>query len=144
MYCSFAEIEYVATSFSPARTDLALKLLIRLVGVKLDRSTAFSKFNPDFLVLPDPISYLLLESLLSLRRFLDLWEAFLRVFSKLSNFLLNWANDCFAALDFLPAYLAAWKSAFVVPSFSYLRQSLVACIVYVPPCFLHSLQDFLK
>ncbi len=28
MYYSYVEIEYVATSFSPARTDLALKLLI--------------------------------------------------------------------------------------------------------------------
>jgi hypothetical protein len=27
MYYSYLEIEYVATSFSPARTDLALKLL---------------------------------------------------------------------------------------------------------------------
>jgi hypothetical protein len=27
MYYSYAEIEYVATSFSPARTDLALELL---------------------------------------------------------------------------------------------------------------------
>jgi hypothetical protein len=27
MYHSYVEIEYVATSFSPARTDLALKLL---------------------------------------------------------------------------------------------------------------------
>ncbi len=27
MYFSYVEIEYVATSFSPARTDLALKLL---------------------------------------------------------------------------------------------------------------------
>ncbi len=29
MYYSYVEIEYVATGFSPARTDLALKLLIR-------------------------------------------------------------------------------------------------------------------
>ncbi len=29
MYYSYVEIEYVATSFSPARTDLALKLLMR-------------------------------------------------------------------------------------------------------------------
>jgi hypothetical protein len=29
MYYSYVEIEYVATSFSPARTDLALKLLIK-------------------------------------------------------------------------------------------------------------------
>ncbi len=27
MYYSYVEIEYVATSFSPARTDLAVKLL---------------------------------------------------------------------------------------------------------------------
>ncbi len=27
MYYSYLEIEYIATSFSPARTDLALKLL---------------------------------------------------------------------------------------------------------------------
>ncbi len=31
MYYSYVEIEYVATSFSPARTDLALKLLIVVV-----------------------------------------------------------------------------------------------------------------
>jgi hypothetical protein len=29
MYYSYVEIEYVATSFSPARTDLAVKLLRR-------------------------------------------------------------------------------------------------------------------
>jgi hypothetical protein len=28
MYYSYIEIEYVATSFSPARTDLAVKLLM--------------------------------------------------------------------------------------------------------------------
>jgi hypothetical protein len=27
MYYSYVEIEYIATSFSPARTDIALKLL---------------------------------------------------------------------------------------------------------------------
>jgi hypothetical protein len=32
MYYSYVEIEYVATSFSPARTDLALKLLIKYLG----------------------------------------------------------------------------------------------------------------
>ncbi len=85
--------------------------LTGLGGVNLDRLTAFSKFNPNFLVLPDPISYLLSELLLSLRCFLDLWEAFLRVFSYLSNFLLNWANDCFAGLGFLPAFLVAQKLA---------------------------------
>ncbi len=118
--------------------------LIRLGGVNLDCWTAFSKFNPNFLVLPNPISYLLLESLSSLRCFLDLWEAFLRVFSNLSDFLLNLVNDCFAGLGFLPAFLAEWKLAFAVPSFSYLRQSLVVCVVCTLPKFLHSLQDLLK
>ncbi len=33
MYYSYVEIEYVATSFSPARTDSALKLLKRSGGV---------------------------------------------------------------------------------------------------------------
>jgi hypothetical protein len=31
MYYSYVEIEFVATSFSPARTDLALKLLSTIV-----------------------------------------------------------------------------------------------------------------
>jgi hypothetical protein len=30
MYYSYVEIEYVATSFSPIRTDLALKLLTKI------------------------------------------------------------------------------------------------------------------
>ncbi len=118
--------------------------LIGLGGVNLDRLKAFSKFNPNFLVLPDPNSYSLSELLLSLRRFLDLWEAFLRVFSNLSDFLLNWANDCFAGLGVLPAFLAARKSTFTILSFLYLQQSLVACVVCPPLCFLHSLQDLSK
>ncbi len=32
MYYSYVQIEYVATSFSPARTDLALKLLSAMDG----------------------------------------------------------------------------------------------------------------
>jgi hypothetical protein len=32
MYYSYVEIEYRATNFSPARTDLALKLLISLLS----------------------------------------------------------------------------------------------------------------
>ncbi len=32
MYYSYVEIEYVATSFSPARLDLALKLLSAMDG----------------------------------------------------------------------------------------------------------------
>ncbi len=35
MYYSYVEIEYVATSFSPARTDLALKLLSNVAVLTL-------------------------------------------------------------------------------------------------------------
>ncbi len=35
MYYSYVEIEYVATSFVPARTDLALKLLTKYVSVQI-------------------------------------------------------------------------------------------------------------
>ncbi len=37
MYYSYIEIEYIATSFSPARTDLALKLLTTLKYSKANR-----------------------------------------------------------------------------------------------------------
>ncbi len=118
--------------------------LIWLGRVNLERLMAFSKLNPNFLVLPNPIFYLLSESPLSLWQFLDLWEAFLRAFFNLSNFLLNQANNCFTWLGFLPAFLAVRKLAFTIPSFLYLWQSLEACVVCAPPFFLHSLQDLSK
>jgi hypothetical protein len=37
MYYSYIEIEYIATSFSPARTNLALKLLTTLKYSKANR-----------------------------------------------------------------------------------------------------------
>jgi hypothetical protein len=36
MYNSYIEIEYIATSFSPARMDLALKLLSVVGGLKME------------------------------------------------------------------------------------------------------------
>jgi hypothetical protein len=39
MYYSYVEIEYVATSFSPARTDLALKLLTSKKKIQFQPST---------------------------------------------------------------------------------------------------------
>ncbi len=41
MYYSYVEIEYVATSFSPARTDLALKLLttVPIMITKMKKKT---------------------------------------------------------------------------------------------------------
>jgi hypothetical protein len=114
------------------------------VGVNLDHLTAFSKFNPNFLLLPDPISYLLSELLLSLRRFLDLWEAFLRVFSNLSNFLLNSANDSFAGLGFLPAFLAARKIGFCHPVFLILAAVFGSVRSMRVPMFLAQLARLLK
>jgi hypothetical protein len=43
MYYSYVEIEYEATSFSPARTDLALKLLRNRVVIP-GISSKFEKF----------------------------------------------------------------------------------------------------
>jgi hypothetical protein len=87
--------------------------LIGLGGVNIDRLRAFSKFNPNFLVLPNPIYYLLLELLLSLRHFLDLWEAFLRVFSNLSNFLLGQTTALFDWVSYLPSW---WHRNWPSPS----------------------------
>ncbi len=42
MYYSYIEIEFIATSFSPAQTDLALKLLIYikyLIGIYSNSTT---------------------------------------------------------------------------------------------------------
>jgi hypothetical protein len=41
MYYSYIEIEYVATSFSPARTDLALKLLMTNQIIKINEEGGF-------------------------------------------------------------------------------------------------------
>jgi hypothetical protein len=49
----------------------------------------------------------------------------------------------FAGLVFTPPFFAARISAFSDPSFSYLWQSIVLCVVCVPPCFLQRLQCFL-
>jgi hypothetical protein len=53
MYYSYVEIEYVATSFSPARTDLALKLLTedtlrQICGV----NTTFQQISCGYGILP--------------------------------------------------------------------------------------------
>jgi hypothetical protein len=51
MYYSYVEIEYVATSFSPARTDLALKLLKNYlppqkeVGIQQERQKYWGLFR---------------------------------------------------------------------------------------------------
>ncbi len=45
MYYSYIEVEYVATSFSPARTDLALKLLRPSVGFANGISQYLTKYS---------------------------------------------------------------------------------------------------
>jgi hypothetical protein len=45
MYYSYVEIEYVATSFSPARTDLALKLLMPVYSFEECVQKAASRFS---------------------------------------------------------------------------------------------------
>ncbi len=45
MYYSYIEIEYVATSFSPARTDLAVKLLKGVVSRDGKRAEVLQKFS---------------------------------------------------------------------------------------------------
>jgi hypothetical protein len=68
--------------------------------------------------------------------FLDLWEAFLIVFSKRSNFLLNWAKDCFVGLGFLPAFLAAQKLDLQHTAFLILAAIFVSVRSMRAPMFL--------
>jgi hypothetical protein len=50
MYYSYVEIEYVATSFSPARTDLAVKLLMGYSKMlTFDQSNCFVRYACIFL-----------------------------------------------------------------------------------------------
>jgi hypothetical protein len=45
MYYSYVAIEYIATSFSPARTDLALKLLRQSVDANLVIGSPYGNFS---------------------------------------------------------------------------------------------------
>ncbi len=46
MYYSYVEIEYVATSFSPARTDLAVKLISNILIWTSTCGSARYEINP--------------------------------------------------------------------------------------------------
>jgi hypothetical protein len=59
MYYSYVEIEYVATSFSPARTDLAVKLLTN----RLTRSDDLSKISSS-IVLSLPLTFLVINRMI--------------------------------------------------------------------------------
>ncbi len=76
--------------------------------------------------------------------FLSSGALFLDAFSSFSNCLHIYAKDCFAGVGFFLPFLVAWKLAFSDPSFSYLQQSFVLCIVYAPPSFFQRSQCFLK
>ncbi len=94
-------------------------------------------------MLPNPIPYSESESLSLQQRILFLASCFLMAFSSLSIFLLNRTKDCLAEFGFFPPFLVVRKLDFSVPSFSNQQQSLVLCLVCVPPCFMHRLQCFL-
>jgi hypothetical protein len=93
---------------------------------------------------PEPVPYLSeLELLSSLRRFFVLVPCFLITFSSFSNFLLICTKEFFAGLGFFLPFLAVQKLAFSDPSFSYLQQPFVFCILYTPPRLLQRLDCFL-
>jgi hypothetical protein len=52
MNYSYVEIEYIATSFSPARTDLALKLINKATSEQLEdgKKTIRKKFLAAFMI----------------------------------------------------------------------------------------------
>jgi hypothetical protein len=101
------------------------------------------KYISTFTMLPNPILYSELESLLLWQHFFHLASYFLIAFSSLSIFLLNCGKECLVGLGFSLPFLAVRKLDFSVPFFLYLRQSLVLYVVCIPPCFLQRLQFFL-
>jgi hypothetical protein len=92
--------------------------LIGLGGVNLVFLQVSSKFMATFPMLPDPIPYSELESLLLQQHFRFLVSFFLSTFSSVSNVLLNCAKDCLVGLGFFPPFLAARKSDFIPFSLS--------------------------
>jgi hypothetical protein len=61
MYNSYVEIEYIATSFSPARTDLAVKLL-RHGASALTSCAAMGDFRDAILSTQPKVGVLLLNT----------------------------------------------------------------------------------
>ncbi len=118
--------------------------MIGLGGVNFVFLMVSPKLISIFLVLPNPTPYSELALLSSYWCFLDFLLTILRDFLSLSNLLLNCVKFCHSGLGFFLPFLMAQKSAFNFLSFSYLRQSLVLCVVCMPPCFLHRLQCFSK
>ncbi len=116
--------------------------LIQLGGLKFIFLTVSPKFISIFHMLPNPIPYSELELLFFLWHFFNLTVCFLIAFLSLSYFSLICTKEFFAGLGFFLPFFAVQKLASSDLSFSYLWQSLVLCIVCVPPCFLHRLQCF--
>jgi hypothetical protein len=101
------------------------------------------KLNSTFLVLPDPTPYSESESLYLYRHFVEFLLAFLRVFSSLSNFLLNCAKFCLARLVFFLPFLGGMEIGFLISVPFILTTILGIVCSCAPPCFLHMLQCFL-
>ena len=97
----------------------------------LDLLLLFPMYSPVF---SDPFSYSLSETLSSLsskqQRFREAFLAdFMTSFSSFESLSMSWANK----FPVLPVDLvSAWPNVFNDPSFLYLRQSLVLCVVCGP------------
>ncbi len=141
---SSALLTDVALTSSESLAMVVGVALIRLGGVTFVFLMVSSNLISNFLVQLNPTPYLESELLSSYWRFraflLDFFNAFLRF----SNFLLNYAKFWFVGFTFLPPFWLARNLDFSFPYFPYLQQSLVLCMVYAPPCFLHRLQCFSK
>ncbi len=116
--------------------------LIGLGGVNLVFLTVSPKLITVLPMLPDPIPYFKLKSLLLQQRFFHLASCFLIAFSSLSDFQPNCAIDWFVGLGLFLPFFAAQESDFFVSTFLYLQLFVVLYVVHVHPCFLQRLQCF--
>ncbi len=100
-------------------------VLIGLGGVNLDCLTAFSKFNPNFLVLPDPISY-----------YLRLTGSFLKSLLQLVQFLAQLGERLFYWIGFLTCLLGGAEIGFHCSVFHVPAAVLGSVHSMRPPMFL--------
>ncbi len=75
-------------------------------------------------------------------RFLPFGILFLDHLLKPVHLLAQLSKRELCGIGFLSAFLGGAEIRFSVPFFSYLRHSLILCMVYAPPCFLQRLQCF--
>jgi hypothetical protein len=116
---------------------------IRLGGVNLVFLMIYPKLSTTFPMLPNPISYSKLESLLLHQHFFHLVSCFLIPFLRLSILLLNCAKKLLCRIGFVSAFLGSTETRFLCFIFLLSMTSLLLYVVYAPACFLQRLQCFL-